>query len=312
MVDDVHRRVWRIEVDEMVALTIGMATYNDFDGVFFTIQALRMYQDLDDTELLVIDNYGCEHTKRFVEVWVGARYVLATEAVGTAAAKNVVFQEARGDAVLCCDSHILFWSNAIGRLKAYYRDHPDCIDLLQGPVIYDDLKTFSTHFEPVWRGEMWGIWATDPRGEDPEGEPFEIPMQGMGVFSCRRSAWPGFNPAFRGFGWEEGYIHEKIRRAGGRCLCLPWLRWVHRFNRPGGVPYPLYIEDKQRNYIIGLTELGLDITPSLEHFAEHLAPEKLERVKAEALRDGISGPSESAVVHNTGDITPVAFAAKQE
>ena len=36
----------------MVALTIGMATYNDFDGVYFTLQALRLYQDLTDTELL--------------------------------------------------------------------------------------------------------------------------------------------------------------------------------------------------------------------------------------------------------------------
>jgi hypothetical protein len=43
----------------MVALTIGMATYNDFDGVYFTIQALRLYQDLADTELLVVDNFGC-------------------------------------------------------------------------------------------------------------------------------------------------------------------------------------------------------------------------------------------------------------
>ena len=42
-----------------IELTIGMATYNDFDGVYFTLQALRLYQDLEQTELLVIDNYGC-------------------------------------------------------------------------------------------------------------------------------------------------------------------------------------------------------------------------------------------------------------
>src|SRR5918997_2894012 len=95
-------------VDAMVALTIGMATYNDFDGVYFTLQALRLYQDLEDTELLVIDNYGCEHTKQFVEGWVKGRYVLATQAVGTAAAKNQIFVEARGQAGLCCDSHVLF------------------------------------------------------------------------------------------------------------------------------------------------------------------------------------------------------------
>jgi Glycosyl transferase family 2 len=185
----------------VVALTIGMATYNDFNGVYFTLQALRLYQDLRDTELLVVDNYGCPATKRLVEGWVhGARYVLATEVRGTAAPRDLVFREARGEAVLCCDSHVLFAPGAIMRLKEYYREHPECPDLLQGPLVYDDLQTISTHFDPVWRAEMWGTWATDPRGQDPEGEPFEIPMQGLGAFSCRKGAWPGFNPMFRGFG----------------------------------------------------------------------------------------------------------------
>jgi hypothetical protein len=137
---------------------------------------------------------------------------------------------------------------------------------------------------------MWGIWATDPRGTDPNGEPFEIPMQGMGVFSCRRTAWPGFNPLFRGFGGEEGYIHEKFRQAGARCLCLPWLRWTHRFGRPAGVPYPLTVEEKLRNYVIGFAELGLDLTPVLAHFAEHLPEGRVAEVAAEALREG-SGAS---------------------
>src|SRR5688500_2535598 len=134
----------------MVALTIGMPTYNDFDGVYFTLQALRLYEDLENTELLVVDNYGCEHTRAFVEDWAKARYVLATDTVGTATAKNRVFAEAQGEAVLCCDSHILFAPGAIGRLKAYYRDHPDSRDLLQGPLLADDLKTVLTHQDPIW------------------------------------------------------------------------------------------------------------------------------------------------------------------
>lgn len=278
----------------MVSLTIGMPTYQDFEGVYFTLQALRLYQDLDDTELLVVDNYGCEYTRNFVEGWAKARYVLATDAVGTAAAKNRVFTEASGEAVLCCDSHVLFAPGAIARLKQYYQEHPASRDLLHGPLVYDDLRSLSTHFDPIWRGQMWGVWATDPRGLDPEGEPFEIPMQGMGAFSCRRAAWVGFNPAFRGFGGEEGYIHEKVRQAGGQCLCLPWLRWGHRFARPHGAGYPLYIEDKLRNYLIGFMELGLDLTPVLAHFAEYLPAETITAVHAEALRSGISGPAPMA------------------
>lgn len=268
----------------MVALTIGMATYDDFDGVYFTIQALRLYQDLADTEIVVIDNYGCDETEKFVTSVPNARYIRATEVVGTGV-RELVFRHARGNAVLCTDSHILFPPETIARLREYYAAHPETNDLLQGPLLYDDLKSISTHFESEWRGQMWGTWGTDSRGLDVDGEAFDIPSQGLGVFSCRREAWPGFNPAFRGFGGEEGYIHEKFRQRGGRTLCLPWLRWVHRFGRPKGVPYPLTVEMKLRNYIIGFTELGLDTTDAEAHFAEFLTPRRVRKVKARALAD---------------------------
>jgi hypothetical protein len=90
---------------------------------------------------------------------------------------------------------------------------------------------------------------------------------------------------FRGFGWEEGYIHEKIRRAGGRCLCLPWFRWTHRFGRPAGIGYPLTVEEKLRNYLIGHAELGLDLTPVLEHFSEILPEDHVAAVAAEVLEE---------------------------
>jgi hypothetical protein len=286
----------------MVALTIGMAVYNDFDGVYFTLQALRLYHDLDDVELLVVDNYGCEHTREFVEGWAKARYVLATEAVGTAAPRQRIFDEARGDAVLCCDAHVLFPPGTIARLKQYYRDHPDTPDLLQGPILADDLRHVSTHMEPVWHDEIWGVWATDPRGEDPEGEPFDIPMQGLGVFSCRKETWPGFNPRFRGFGGEEGYIHEKVRQAGGRTLCLPWLRWGHRFVRPGGSPYAALLEDKVKNYIIGHTEVGFDLDPIRDHFSTRLSDEEFDALVAEALADTHASAPRASAAASVGAI----------
>ena len=84
-------------------------------------------------------------------------------------------------------------------------------------------------------------------------------MQGLGVFGCWRKAWPGFNARFRGFGGEEGYIHEKFRQRGGRTLCLPFLRWMHRFNRPMGIPYRNVWQDRFRNYALGFAELGLPL-----------------------------------------------------
>ena len=85
--------------------------------------------------------------------------------------------------MLCCDSHVLFMPGVIARLKRYYREHPHTGDLLQGPLLYEDGGLLSTHFDPVWRDQRWGVWGSDPRGRDPHGEPFDIPMQGLGAFS---------------------------------------------------------------------------------------------------------------------------------
>jgi hypothetical protein len=115
-------------------------------------------------------------------------------------------------------------------------------------------------------------------------------MQGLGVFSCRKQAWLGFNPNFRGFGGEEGYIHEKFRQAGARTLCLPALRWLHRFGRPAGIPYRVTVEEKLRNYLIGHLELGLSIQPVIEHFSTQ-APAENVRQQTEAVLQEYGGIS---------------------
>jgi hypothetical protein len=112
----------------------------------------------------------------------------------------------------------------------------------------------------------------------------------MGLFACRKEAWLGFSPRFAGFGWEEGYIHEKFRRAGQRTFCLPFLRWIHRFGpHPKGVTYPLSWKDRIRNLIIGHWELGLNADSAKEHFREVLGTEMFARV-ADEIDDEMSSP----------------------
>lgn len=97
---------------------------------------------------------------------------------------------------------------------------------------------------------------------------FSIPAQGLGLFFVKRDKWLRFNDHCRGFGGEEGYIHEKYRQNGRNAVCLSFLKWLHRFFRPEGVKYSLTDQDKLRNYILEFTELGLDIAPVIEHFSE--------------------------------------------
>ena len=260
-------------------LTVGFATHKDYDGAYFTLQAIRLYHDLrkwDHVELLCVDNAPESPEGKALQglfSWLNgpnlsSRYIAFTEVGGTAAPRDRVFAEASGDVVMCIDGHVMLAPGALDALHAHFAGQPDSLDLIQGPLLYDDLQNISTHFDDVWRGEMWGTWATDPRGYGQEA--FEIGAQGLGLFACRKQAWLGFNPHFRGFGGEEWYIHTKYRQAGRRTLCLPGLRWLHRFGRPGGVPYALNKRDKIRNYILGHRELGMALDRCQDHFTREI------------------------------------------
>ena len=172
-------------------LTIGMATYDDFDGVYFSIQALRMYHPevIDHIEIIVVDNNpDGPHGKCIRNLAAQNRnikYIPFKEYQSTAI-RNLIFENASAPYVLSMDCHVLFESGSIKKLIEYYERNPETKDLLQGPMVYDNLKTISSHFDPVWRAQMYGIWATDDRAKDPDAEPFEIPMQGLGVFSAKK------------------------------------------------------------------------------------------------------------------------------
>lgn len=264
-------------------LSIGMATFDDFDGVFFTIQSLRMYHPIcnsDQVEFIVLDgNPEKPHSKAIKHYLNSVKNSVYLEQKDTKSSfdKYKIVNSANGKYVLILDCHVLLEIDGIKNLLEYYEQNKDCKNLVQGPLWYDDLQNYSTHFNPEWRGHMYGTWATN-KEEYLKGQPFEIPMQGMGLCSFEKSNWPGINTNFKGFGGEEGYIAEKFRRNGGKNICLPTLKWNHRFGRPNGVPYPLKLDDRIWNYFVGWLEITKDpdhqmIKDIYEHFkkdAKHI------------------------------------------
>jgi len=291
-------------------LTIGMATYDDFDGVYFTLQALKAYQDLTDVELVVVDTKpeSCKDTAAACNN-VGAKYYHRPDKNGTSASRNHVFEIANGRFVMCIDCHVLLVKDSVKKLKEYLKSNMDSVDIIQGPLLYDDQKNISTHFDQQWRGQMYGTWGTDPKINIVEK--IEIPMQGLGLFCMRKSVWPQFNKGFRGFGGEEGYIHEKVRQNGGKAICLSWLKWIHRFGRPKGVPYPLNLKDRVVNYLIGFSELGMNYGEVIEFFKGQLSQQHL----TEAIRDftSVSGMAlTSSPAAKIVDIPKIAYILDSE
>jgi hypothetical protein len=248
-----------------------MSTYDDFDGVWFTIEAICLYHQevLPHLSFVVVDNHpegpAAEALQALGGYVANYRYVPFTGFRGTAV-RDLVFRETDADVVCCMDSHVLLAPGALAAVRAWFAQHPDSLDLVQGPILWDDLRSGATHMEAEWRDGMYGTWDDDPRRRKADGEPFEISMHGLGLFACRRAAWPGLNPRFRGFGGEEGYLHEQFRRRGGRVLCHPAIRWAHRFGRPAGPAYANTWEDRVRNYVIGWSQLGWDLDPVEAHF----------------------------------------------
>lgn len=271
----------------MMRLTLAIPTYEDFAGVWETIQSFRIINTADPwlagTEIVVVDNKPDGEQGQMVanlhQAWwagpqhdgVVIRYIPMPRPVGPANAKQRAFEEATGDIVLCVDSHVILPPGAVRAAVQFLSDPTHTRDLVTGPMVYDNLSTVSTHFANRWRGQMWGTWDTNPAALDPRSAPFEVFASGCGCFAMRKAAWVGFNPKFLGFGGEESYVHEKVRHAGGRVWCLPALRWIHRFGKPGGYKAPLNVWYKARNYVIGLTELGIPLDRLHRHFVEGIA-----------------------------------------
>jgi len=261
----------------MKKITIGSAVFDDFEGVYFSYQSLRLNnpEHLEALDLVIIDNNPesaeGKATKSFCEK-ARVRYFAAPLPRSTAI-RDRVFREALAPFVVCMDPHVLLEPGTVAKLieHAGKAEAEESRDIFHGPMLYDYLdpdNAPATHMDPKWRDNMFGTWGHLDKGKDPAGEPIEIPMHGLGLFACCAKAWPGFSPLFKGFGGEEGYIHEKIKQKGGKAWCLPWLRWLHRFDRPRGNVYPLHIEERLRNYAFGWLEIGRDLEPVAEHFEE--------------------------------------------
>lgn len=159
-------------------LTIGMAHYEDYDGVYFTIQNIRSnYPDhlLQRIEFIVIDNSPDTEKGKLVRELVGVTkngnpppvaygtagsfYYPVRENKGTSLTRNMIFEKASGKYVICMDCHLSHWRDSITNLLTYFKENPKSKDIISGPLFFDNHRAFSTHYDPFWRDEMWGIWS---------------------------------------------------------------------------------------------------------------------------------------------------------
>lgn len=273
-------------------VAVGMAVYDDFQGLMYSLQSLALYHRDHLSRIVVVDNNPSSPdgaaTRRYAESfgdWV--RYVPYGQAVGTAPAKDAVFRFSDADVTVCQDAHVLNLPGTFEALRAFYEARPDSRDLLYGTLVGNfGENVIATGMKDEWSGGMWGVWETDDRGRNPRNPAFEVWSGGGGWFATRTADWLGFHPAMRGFGGEEGYLAEKYARAGRRVWSLPGARWWHAFDDalPEGKKRKgdRLLISQARNYAVGLREIGVPLDRAAAEFADRLGREVWDQVLAES------------------------------
>jgi len=151
-------------------LSVVMATYDDFDGVYFTIGAIReLFPDLLPTmQFVVVDNNpGTQHSTlvrgymaNVAASCLSAKYVEMPSPKGTTPSRARAMAEADGVYVLVCDCHILLKKDSLYKLVEFFHERPQFDGIVHGPLMYDNRAGYATHFDDRWREEMRGTWGS--------------------------------------------------------------------------------------------------------------------------------------------------------
>ena len=207
----------------MVKYSICLATFDDFHGVFFTIQALRMYHDLTDCEIIVLDNNPTSEHGADVRGFINnasadpklpqIKYFEQEGNSGTSSTRHKLFELAEGELVIVMDCHVLLKEGAITKLKKFWESADETMkkNLFTGPLLMDGMNHHCTHFECEWRAEMWGTWATAwtkdgsyyvaKQSEDKKKVQLRRLMTDKIEYEFTRD-WPGHEHALRQLGFE--------------------------------------------------------------------------------------------------------------
>jgi len=261
-------------------LTIGMANWDDPEGAWWTLCAIRQYHvpaGSTDVELLVIDDMPdkqseLENACRLANT----RYEHFSKNKGPAHAKDSVWELAKGDYVLLLDSHVLLAACSVQYILDAIDSDLIGKDLWTGPLLNESGATIATELLPEWRGDFFGIWFTDP--ELPKIKIKEIEGHGSAYTLMKREHYPYFSKNFRGFSGEELYLHQKVRNNGGKCYSHQELGWTHRFLRSRPITYTLTLNDKLRNYLVASYEMSWSIKQVCDYFKRKLLADHYKNV----------------------------------
>ena len=225
-------------------LCIAMSTYDDFDGVYFTLQAIRMYHPevLDDVSFLIVDNHpegaAAEDLKRLDQRIPNMRYIPFKGSSSTAA-RDLLFRIADADIVMCLDSHVLLRPGALRSLLDYFDANPETLDSYKVRCSATISRTSSAHTSP--RNGVAGCMGNGIKTNEPTMRRAPPSRSTCRASDCSRAGAKPGRASIPGSAASEARRATSTRRCAATavecCACPPWggrIDSPDRWGRPTG------------------------------------------------------------------------------
>jgi len=184
--------------------------------------------------------------------------LLCTQGIGLAPARNLGMHHATGDVFVICDAHIAVDPYWLDRLAQTIREGADAVcpqladmnaeQSLRKPLNILDIARSGAVTAGMCGKTMLSLFQS--RWLAPQAAATEVPVLCGGCFALTRAAFEatgGYEPAFRGYGWDEEEISIKLWTFGFTLKATPHICVKHYF-RPAA-PYPIHSEDVVHNFL---------------------------------------------------------------
>lgn len=272
-------------------LTIGIYVYDDYDGVRYLIDSIRINNPeiLSNIEFVIIDNCpDTTNSNALMEFLTTSVKNVAFNYVAYGRYPNHAYrfeaiELAKTPYVLVTESKTQFTPGSLKSLIDFFDSGMDEGRIITGPRIKDDFSDVMTHFKYEWNGEFYGVAEKDPR-VDSQVEPFEIEGILPGVFAIRKADWRKISRA--AFASNGAYAEDvvlsmrKFLTLGKRPLCLPTFKWTCRMIKTNGKNIPDSVLNRFHNYATAFLQLGLNdkLIELKTQYAEKITNERMDEI----------------------------------
>lgn len=218
----------------MDKVTIGIVNFNGMDSIPATLHSIEKL-DYPSFDVVVVDNHSTDGSREWIQTHFRDIRCIALDAnLGSAAARNMIFEEAKTNYVFTLDNDIVVEPETLTRLMEVMKDVPHTG--VCHPEIRDENDPFVYHYNGGWVHYMCTAISRDKPDtllKRPQYEVFDVVSGAALLVDRKAAAHVGYFDADYFFNMEDGDFTARLTLAGYLCLNVPGSVVHHRSKQHG-------------------------------------------------------------------------------